>query len=180
MRFLLLLCAVLLFSACEKETAQEKSSATTEISTPKSPKSAQTKFILEDMNGTAIELELKDETLKASVDKPLTLLFFYTDWCPSCQAQTPELERLYQRFGEDLFIIGLPLEPSKKRTTFFSSASIDQNNELAKRIYTKVRAGANMPIPLLLLLKDGKYFSHYVGAVPYEILESDIKRAKGE
>ena len=35
------------------------------------------------------------------------------------------------------------------------------------------------PIPLLVLLKDGEYYRHYVGAVPEEMIESDLLDALG-
>ncbi|MRI58481.1 MAG: hypothetical protein C6H99_03130 [Epsilonproteobacteria bacterium] len=179
MRTLLLLCAIILFGACEKDPKTNPPQSTAPNSS-KSKKADGKVFILKDINGTKVDIKIEGNQIESSIQKPLVLLFFYTDWCPSCKAQKPELKRLYQTFSHDLFILGVPLEPTQTKAPFFQSLQIDQNNRLAQAIYPTLGAGANMPIPLLVLLKNGRYYRHYVGAVPYEILQSDIKSAKGE
>ena len=52
-----------------------------------------------------------------------------------------------------------------------------QNFKLSNELATLVRQPRSFPIPLLIMFKDGKYFTHYIGAVPEEMIESDIKEA---
>ncbi len=169
---IVLLLLLLLLGGCEEKKIQKAPSKSAIQPAPKH-------LIFQDKNQT-LSLTITKEKIHSNIKKPLVLYFFYTDWCPSCKAQMPELERLYQRFKDDLFIVGVPLDRAHKRASFFCSQNFQANEAFAKIIYPKLQAGANMPIPLLLLTKNDRYFIHYVGAVPYEILQSDIERAKGE
>ena len=36
----------------------------------------------------------------------------------------------------------------------------------------------NFPIPLTVIYVEGKYFTHYEGSVPVEMIEYDIQQAK--
>ena len=180
MRFpLFLVMIALLFGACEKERSTKTKPQTPPSQTVKKEAPKPPSFTFVDGNRT-VHLTIEGDTITSDIPKPIVLYFFYTSWCPSCKAQMPELQRLYQSFKKDLFILGLPLDRGDKRADFFCSQSIEENEKFAKSIYPRLQAGANMPIPLILVTKNGRYFIHYKGAVPYEILKSDIQRAKGE
>jgi len=176
----------LIFLGCSKEqTSTQKESSQAPLSTSKVvPKPVKKTFLLQDRNQT-IKVTIKgDKILLQPREKPLDLLLFFTSWCPSCKAQIPELKRLYHSFSNDLRVVLIGLdnlaceEEFQGKFDFFCSKSYKENEALAKAVYNKLHAGANMPIPLMLVLKDGEYVIHYVGAVPYEILSFDIQRAK--
>lgn len=66
-------------------------------------------------------------------DKPV-LLDFYADWCGPCQALLPNIEKLSEKYEEDVLI---------------RKVNIDQFRELAAQF--QVRS-----IPALFVLKDGE------------------------
>ncbi len=145
-------------------------------------------FDFYDVNGSKIHIELHNDTFDIS-DKPkVAILLFLTSWCPSCKAQIPELKEIQKRFGHKVrlygFLLDQPKNPKdfKKREgiDFFLSTSYKENERFAKLLYERLHAPANMPIPLMVIVKNGKYFIHYIGATPLEILRIDIKKALGE
>jgi len=169
----------LFFVGCADESSSTSQTIIPKTVLPK-PKPQKTTFLLEGEEGTLKATIKENKILLEPQEKPIDLLLFFTSWCPSCKAQIPELERLYHSFSNDLrvVLVGLDKDACKEKFDFFCSKSYKENEEFARRVYTKLHAGANMPIPLLLVLTRGNYFIHYVGAVPYEILKSDLQRAK--
>ncbi len=85
-------------------------------------------------------------------------------------------------------IIGIVLEPNADITSFRKKEDIPflilndyaMNEKFAKKVYDMVHAPASMPIPMSLLLKNGKYVIHYIGTAPSEMMEIDIQKALGE
>jgi len=43
----------------------------------------------------------------SEVDKSGTVLYFWTSWCPYCQASSEAMESAYQTYGSDVNIIGV-------------------------------------------------------------------------
>ncbi|WP_200762225.1 TlpA family protein disulfide reductase [Nitrosophilus alvini] len=199
MKFVNLLAAVALvafISGCEKKEDESKLVATpkTESTTQQTQtrKSVEMKFVLKDINGKSIELKAGDNGIESDQlkDKIIFLDFFAT-WCPPCKASIPHLVNLQNKYKDKLVIIGVLLEENKNpeelksfieqyKINYFVSNDSNTNHALAQLVYAAVQAPKNMPIPLMALFKDGKYITHYLGAVPEEMIESDIKKALGE
>ncbi|MRJ02155.1 MAG: TlpA family protein disulfide reductase [Epsilonproteobacteria bacterium] len=174
---------LIFFTACEQRNASAQSSFSNRSSQGESSSSpSPTIFRLEEANQTrTVKCSPPDRVEIDGSTKELTLIMLFTSWCPSCKAEIPELEKLQKEFGEKLEIIGIQLDDEKRvETSFFISHNYQTNREIARCIYQMVHAPASQPIPLLLLLKGGKYVIHYIGALPIEMLEIDIKRALGE
>ncbi|SMC09834.1 TlpA family protein disulfide reductase [Nitratiruptor tergarcus] len=186
-KLLILFLIITLFAGCQKkEHTEDKTEVSHKAQTAQHlPQKKAKRFILRDLNGTTFTIEQSQEKFLFQPSKKLTLLFFFTSWCPSCKAQLIELKEIQKKFP-GLAIIGILLNqpPDAKEFVrkfsidFFVSTSYKTNNEVASHIYKYVKAPGNIPVPMMVLLKDGKYFVHYFGAVPYEIIASDIKRAK--
>ena len=171
----LFLFILIFLTACEK-TKTYKNQAVEQIA-KKTEKPKRTHFLLSDKNRT-IELDFSGQNLSLKGTKDLVLVLFFTSWCPSCQAEMVEMEKLVKKYP-DLDIIGLQLDSEKKvEKGFFISHDIQTNEAIAKKIYSLIHAPASMPIPVTVLLKRNEYVIHYIGAVPVEMLEIDIKKAK--
>jgi len=99
--------------------------------------------------------EIKD--LKAfealiSQDKPV-LLDFYADWCGPCQALLPTVEKLAEKYENDIEV---------------RKVNVDKNPQLAQQF--KVRS-----IPALFVLKDKKVEKALIGLQSEHALEQVIQ-----
>ena len=188
--FTTLIVAVFLITGCskqEKKEAAKKSEIKQEQKIVK--KEIQNRYVLKDADGKEIEVELKDNRL-ITKDNKVILLDFFATWCPPCRAEIPHLVNLQEKYKDKIKIIGILLNRDrnpneikdfieKYKINYFVSISND-NFDLAKKMYSLAQAPSDMPIPFMVMFKDSKYFIHYIGAVPEEMIESDIKQAIGE
>ena len=114
----------------------------------------------------------------------------FATWCPPCQHEAKHLSSLQKKFKNNLVIIGLTVEDmvsnsklkefADKYHAKYTFVNSDQNRRLINAIATELKLGNNFPIPLMVMYKDGKLITHYVGATQEEFIESDIKRALGK
>jgi len=87
----------------------------------------------------AIE-NIKDYESTINQDKPV-LLDFYADWCGPCQVLLPVVEKLADKYAEEVIV---------------KKVNVDQNPELAQQF--KVRS-----IPALFVIKDKEIQKRLVG-----------------
>ncbi len=186
-RVIFVLLAMILLGGCGEKEKKSKSTQNAKQS-QKSIKKLQPKiFHLKSSNGSEITIQKEQEQFFFQPQKDMVLLFFFTPWCPSCKAELIELKQIQKDFP-NLFILGILLDKPAKQKEFFQRYGIDffvstsykTNEALARAMYTYVKAPGNMPVPMIVLFKKNSYLIHYLGAVPYEIIASDIKRAKEE
>ena len=177
---------VLALSGCEKEQKKASYKPVQEQSSS-SIKKPETKFILQDMNATKIALDIQQNGIAITPPHEITILFFFTSWCPSCKAQIPELKALKKKF-EDVAIVGILLDEPQNVQDFLQRYGIDffvatgykTNSIVTEKIYRFIKAPASMPVPAIVVLHKNSYFRHYLGAVPLAILQADIKALKEE
>jgi thiol-disulfide isomerase/thioredoxin len=121
----------------------------------------------------------------------IVLVDFFSTWCPACRAVAPHLGSIQKKYPEKLLVYGVLLEEGKsdseirafqqKYGATYKISNSQDNFRFSSAIASTLRLPRSFPIPLLVMLKDGKYFTHYIGAVPEEMIESDLKRAlRGE
>jgi len=144
-----------------------------------------TTYTLKD-NNYSIIIKEKDDGFVFNIDEPVVLLNFFATWCPPCRAEIPHLVNLQKKYDNKLKVIAVlvenkdkdELEEFKKRynINYFVSNSIDNMN-LAGKTADILHQPRNFSIPMMVLFVNGKYFRHYIGMVPEEMLESDIKEA---
>jgi len=130
-----------------------------------------------------------------NLDKRVVLFDFFTTWCPACRSVAPHLANIQDKYKKEMLVLGVLIEDGKsdqdvirfkekyKAHYPISNATDKDSNyanfKLSNEIAKLLRQPRSFPIPLLVMFKDGKYFTHYVGAVPEEMIESDIKEALG-
>jgi thiol-disulfide isomerase/thioredoxin len=143
-------------------------------------------FELKDGNAT-IQANLKEDGFSfGGVEEPVVMLDFFATWCPPCRAEIPHLVNLQEKYKGKLKIIGVSIEmkhPAEMKRfvtghdiNYFVSNAPD-NMALAAKVADMLHQPRNFSIPFMVLFVDGKYFRHYGGMVPAEMLESDIKEA---
>lgn len=86
-------------------------------------------------------------------DKPV-LVDLYADWCAPCRIQTPILQELKQKMGEQLSIL---------------KVDVDKNPQLAARL--QVRS-----IPTLMIFRKGEIKWKHSGVVQADELERIIQQ----
>lgn len=128
-------------------------------------------------------------TLTGHEDKVVIFDIFAT-WCPPCRAEAPHLASLQKKFPDELVILGVTIENDKSNADLeafkneygadYTLVNSKDNETLSRAIASAIRVGQRFPIPLMVMYKDGKYVTHYVGAIPEEMIESDIKKALGK
>lgn len=172
-----LLSLTLLFSGCSEESSDD-----TLVSTAA--------FQLLDTSGKAYTVEKRGANFTLNGEKNKVVLFdIFATWCPPCRAEVRHLGNLQKKYGDDLIVMGLTIEDDvsndelekfkqKYGGNYLVSNKAD-NQTLARAIASTIGVGQQFPIPLMVLYKNGQYITHYTGATPEEMMDSDIAQALG-
>ena len=145
-------------------------------------------YDLRDLQG--IEYDVTKEgnnfSIKGFEDKVIIFDIFAT-WCPPCRAAAPNLTALQEKHAKDVKIIGVLIEEDKQNNyvqdfvdTYgakYSISNADDNRDLSRAIASSTGIGQGFPIPLMVMYYKGQYINHYIGAIPEEMVENDIKEA---
>ncbi|WP_353662366.1 TlpA family protein disulfide reductase [Hydrogenimonas sp. SS33] len=180
--------AILLgFTGCgEKKNEQSAAPARskTEAAAPQKKES----FLLGNGKET-ISAKLTEKGYDFNVTEPVVLIDFFATWCPPCRAEIPHLADLQKRYEGKLKVIGVLIETKSTAAmnrfieghgiNYFVSNAPD-NIDFATTTADMLHQPKNFSIPFMILFVKGKYFRHYIGMVPEEMIESDIKEALGE
>jgi thiol-disulfide isomerase/thioredoxin len=144
-------------------------------------------YELHDLNGTTLSItkSANNFILKGAEGK-LVIYDIFATWCPPCRAIAPHLAELQKEFSNDLLVIGITIEEDKTNADLlayqkehnadYTLVNSKQNRTFANALASAVDAGSGFAIPLLVMYKDGKYITHYAGAVPPEMIRADIKK----
>lgn len=144
-----------------------------------------TTFNLNDLNGVSYKVEKELNNFKVLNNKKIVLFDIFATWCPPCRAEATYLSDLQKKYKDDILILGLSIEKNlsaselesfaKKYDASYPLLLSSDNLKLARSIASAIKAPAQFPIPMMVVYVDGKYETHYVGATPEEMIESDIK-----
>jgi len=145
---------------------------------------------LTSLNGQALTLTIKDKELKVKeLEGKVILLNFFATWCPPCKAEIPHLVNLKEKYKENLEIIainvgekGAKLTDTDKINSFVEDYKINYLVTNVENNFKVSEAMGNITtIPTMFLFNtEGKTVQKYVGVVPEEMLETDIKKALGK
>ncbi|WP_456380639.1 thioredoxin domain-containing protein [Hydrogenimonas sp.] len=185
-RICFILLATILFTGCgDKKEHREKSPEKPVHQTETVEKST---FLLKDGNRT-VTVKSTDNGFEFDVEEPLVMLDFFATWCPPCRAEIPHLANLQKRYAGKLKIVGVLLEKkhpaelarfvSGHGINYFVSNTPD-NMLLASKTADMLHQPKNFSIPMTVLFLEGRYFRHYIGMVPEEMLANDIEEALKE
>ena len=178
--------ALLTFSGCgeKKEHTEATGTAQKNAAAAQHPE----RFVLGD-DKTRVEVKLTDKGLDFNVTEPVVMLDFFATWCPPCRAEIPHLADLQKRYEGKLKIIGVLVENKSTAAMHrfaqghginYLVSNAPDNMEVASAVTEMLQMPRNFSIPFMVLFVKGKYYRHYVGMVPEEMIESDIKEALQE
>ncbi len=143
-------------------------------------------FILSDStNNIKQSIKIEDKKIDfENIDKPIVILNFFASWCSPCVGQTPYLSDLQNKYKKYISIIGLVVNEDisnndlkefkkKNNVNFFLSNDQENNNQIILILKEKLKID-KLRLPLAIMYQNDKYYIHYEGAVPIEMMESDI------
>jgi len=152
---------------------------------------AKTTYHLKDLKGNDYTVTKELNGFKLEGAKDMIVIFdVFATWCPPCRAEASHLSHLQKKYKDKLIVIGVSIEDgiqadkledfaNENDANYALSVSPD-NRRLAHAIASAIKAGEQFPIPMMVVYKNGKYITHYVGATPEEMIESDIKQIIGQ
>jgi thiol-disulfide isomerase/thioredoxin len=120
--------------------------------------------------------------------QPIVMVNLFATWCPPCIGEIPYLNDLQKKYEKELLVVGIlthdhiiqdELETfmAKNQINYFISNGTE-NDAFATLLASTLDLPKNFPIPLTVIYVEGKYFTHYEGSVPVEMIEYDIQQAK--
>ena len=112
----------------------------------------------------------------------IVILDIFTTWCPPCIESFPHLSKLQKKYKKDLKVIGILMEENRKNEEiekFMKKHHINYPVSNTKENFTLVDTwGGVSGYPTIIIFdKKGRYFNHYNGSPPIEMLITDIKKA---
>ena len=135
------------------------------------------------VNGSDIVLVKKQNTLRLkNNNNKIILLDFFATWCPPCKAEIPHLVNLQKKYKGKLKIISVLLEDNKPDSEIKSFIDYNHINYIVTNGTNNFKLsnllGGIQNIPFMILYdKNGKVITHYIGIIPEEMIDSDIKKA---
>jgi thiol-disulfide isomerase/thioredoxin len=179
--FALSLVAIFALGGCDKKEESSTQSSTQEVK-----KEQKTVFKLDTIDNKKVTLKVLDNAI--SIQEPeykdkVILVNFFATWCPPCRAEIPHLINLRNKYKDKFEVVavmlddGLALEEKKEFVNKFKinyTVTINQNenHSLANTI------GNVRSIPYMMLFApNGKFVVDYKGAMPEEMIDSDIQKA---
>ncbi|WP_263832579.1 TlpA family protein disulfide reductase [Sulfurospirillum oryzae] len=170
-------CSMLFLGGCssEKKKTEDKSTKVQE-------EIKNEKIVLQDISGKQIVVTPLEKGFSFSgYENKVVLVNFFATWCPPCKAEIPHLNNLQEKYKENLVIISVLLEENKSNEEISSFVKFNNINYIITNGIENFKfaqsAGGVKNIPLMFLYdKEGKYSTHYVGAIPEEMIDADIKK----
>ena len=152
------------------------------------PKATTSTFTFKNFKNKTTILDVKNDIYTfTKIKQPIVMINLSSTWCPPCRGEVPHLNSLQKKFKENLFIITALVHDNIKdnelkklivseKAHFFVAADQNENEKFEKMIIKKLGIVDNFKLPLMVLFVNGKYFTHYEGSMPEEMIESDIKQ----
>jgi thioredoxin 1 len=97
--------------------------------------------------------ELSNGEFEEFIKSGTAFVDFFAEWCMPCLMMAPIVDELNEKF---------------KGKIKFGKVNVDDNKELAQKFNI-------MSIPNMILFKDGKKVSQFIGAVSQDELENKLK-----
>ena len=169
--------SILFFAGCDSKDKNENQEGT-KVEEVKQ----RTDFALTTTDGKTINLNYENNklTIKEYPGK-LVLVNFFATWCQPCKAEIPNLVNLQNYYKNDFVVISLLLEDGKSNEELNEFAkSFDINYEISNTRenfeFAKALGGVKSIPTMYMIDKESNIFQKYVGLVPFEMMEIDIKK----
>ena len=175
----------------QKKESQDviDSKNTSPVSPNTSEQIADNVFTFHNMDKTTYTATLTEKNMQLqNSTKPIVLLQFFATWCAPCVGEIAYLKDLQEAYKKDLFAAGILIRDEIDDTAlnaFIAEHGITYEilqqsgrKDIALHIAKELDIQGTLPIPLIILYLNGKYYTHYEGSVPVEMVKYDIEQAK--
>ncbi|MEA1917039.1 MAG: TlpA disulfide reductase family protein [Campylobacterota bacterium] len=163
----------------------DSSTTSTKAEAPSAQIVSTNEYTLTSLSGEKFQITKEaDEFIVKGYENKIVIFDLFATWCPPCRAEATHLSAIQDKYKDSVKIIGITIEQglaSEKLVDFstqynatYSLVNSPDNQKVSRLIASSIRVGERFPIPLMVMYKDGKYVTHYAGAVPQEMIESDI------
>ncbi len=158
------------------------------VNTSNIAKATTSTFTFKNFKNKTTILNVKNDVYTFShIKQSIVMINLSSTWCPPCRGEVPHLSSLQKKFKENLFIITALVHDNIKdnelkkliiseKAHFFVAVNQNENEKFEKMIIRKLGIIDNFKLPLMVLFANGRYFTHYEGSMPEEMIESDIKQ----
>ncbi|RXJ96120.1 thioredoxin [Malaciobacter molluscorum] len=172
--------SIVLLTGCGDSKVKEDGKVKAEV---------KTQFQLNNINGTTINIKKDEDKIIVNEFKDkIILLDFFTTWCKPCQAEIPQLNNLQSKYADNFKIISIAM--AEKDGTAPTTEALQEYKNNFNINYTITNGkeveefsknlGEIKTIPTIMLIDTkGNIKETYIGVVPEEMLEIDIKKALG-
>jgi len=145
-------------------------------------------YKFKNLKGQASILDIKNDIYNfKNIKQPIVIINVMSTWCPPCRGQLPHLSKLQQKFKENVFVIStlvhddISIKKLEKfviaeKILFYLSVTQEENLKFINMLTPKLGLSPGFPMPLTIVFVRGKYFTHYEGMIPEEMIESDIEQ----
>ncbi len=145
-------------------------------------------FTFNNLKNQSSILNVKNDVYDfTNIKQPIVMVSLASTWCPPCRGEVPHLNSLQKKFKDNLFILSALVyddikdEELKKliiseKVHFYVSTDQKENLKFSDMVSKKLGIVDNFTLPLMILFANGKYFTHYEGSMPEEMIESDIRQ----
>jgi len=165
----------LFFTACDNKSDLDSSAISTGV------KKEDKIFQFSGIDGKSYTIKKTENGLDfgESLKGKAVLLNFFATWCPPCKAEIPHLIKLQEKYGDKFAVFAACTEDDKTQNEikeFIQKYGINYEIVLGSQVKLLGEAlGGIKSIPFMILYStSGKYITHYVGAVPIEMIEHDL------
>lgn len=111
------------------------------------------------------KITLLNQTLTFhNIQTPVVMITLFEHTCTPCISQIKSFKTLEQKYQNKLSIISL-----------FKKSDAKDNIKFAHAIYHSL--DIHTSLPLSIIYKHGKYYSHFEGVTPVEMITYDIQQA---
>jgi len=148
------------------------------------------KFLFTNLENETQSIQVKNNYYTfPKIEQPIVLINFLATWCPPCIGQIPHLNNLQKKYKDNLYILGTLIYDNNitdedidkfiasQKINFFLSKDIKNSIKFSNFVAPKLHLKPNFSLPLMILFLNGRYYTHYEGSIPEEMIESDIKQA---
>ncbi len=182
--YVFLLALALIFTSCSKQKSENRGNNTKkEVKKTEVIQKKSNSITLTTTNGEKIQVTKTDKGFTFSnAQNQIVLVSFFATWCPPCKAEIPHLNNLQEKYKDKIKIIGVLIEPNKdidELKKFINDFAINYTivNSSANQVFADAVGGVES-IPFMIMYgKNGKNITHYLGAIPEEMIDSDIQSA---
>lgn len=182
--FIIILMSILVFSGCENHKNNTDNTKKAKNSTvgKQTKLNDSNQITLHSVDGNNLTLIKDGNNLKIKgMKNKVILLDFFATWCPPCKAEIPHLVNLQKKYKNKLQIISVLLEnnkPDSEIKSFIKYNSINYiitNGPNNYKLSSMMGEVQNIPF-MILYNKKGNIVTHYLGAIPEEMINSDLEK----